>query len=92
MCSTEGGGALPHKHFQMVVKENFNIPPTLNKKIKVCLKWHEDPPTGHVVSCKKLRNKGLQTFFGMVGYCTKEDGEEHFYCWHFPFIYCCPCY
>lgn len=61
-----------------MVKGIFNSPPVFNKKIKVCLRWHENPPTFYVVSCKKLRDEGLHTFLGMVGYCMKENGEEHF--------------
>ena len=45
----------------------------LNKKIKGCLGWDENPPTGHVVSCKKLRDWGLHTFKGMIGYCMKDN-------------------
>lgn len=44
----------------------------LNKKIKVCLGWHENPPTGHV------RDEGLHTFLGMIGYCMKDNAEEQF--------------
>lgn len=63
----------------MVVKGNFTSLVVLNKNIKVCLGWDASPMTGHVVSCKKLRDKGLHcTFLGMVGYCVKENGEEHF--------------
>ena len=29
-CSSERGGALMHKHFQMVMKGNFTSPPVLN--------------------------------------------------------------
>lgn len=32
---------------------------------------------GHTVYCKWLRNDGLHTFLGMVGYCMKKNGEEH---------------
>jgi hypothetical protein len=30
------------------------------------------------VSCKKLRDKGLHTFLGMVGYCLKDNCKEYF--------------
>jgi hypothetical protein len=33
---------------------------------------------GHVVSCKKLRDEGLHTFKGMIGYCMKNNREKHF--------------
>lgn len=35
------------------------------------------PPMDHMVYCKWLRNDGLHTFLGMVGYCMKNNGEEH---------------
>ena len=50
----------------------------LDKKIKVCLGWDESPPTGLVVSCKRLRDDGCHTFKGIVGYCMKDNMEEHF--------------
>ena len=62
LCSVEGGDALMHKHFQMVFKRNFSSLPVSNKKVKVCLGWDESPPTGHVVSCKRLQDAGLQNF------------------------------
>ena len=50
----------------------------MNKQIKICLRWDESPLTGHVVSCKRLRDEGLHTFKGMVGYYMKDNGKEHF--------------
>jgi hypothetical protein len=44
----------------------------LNKKLKVCLGWHENPPIGHV------RDEGLHTFLRMIRYCWKDNGEEQF--------------
>lgn len=51
----------------MVVKGNFSSSPALNKKIKVTLGWHANPPMRHVVSCKKLRDEGLRIFGGWLG-------------------------
>ena len=67
LCSLECGGAVMHKHFQMMVKGNFSILPLLNKKIKVCLGWDEKPVTCHVVCCKRLRNEGFNMLLGMLG-------------------------
>ena len=72
-----------HKHFQIIVKGNVGSVPVLNKKIKVCLGWDVSPPTCHVVSCKRLRDEGLHAFFGMIGYCMKNNGEERF-----EFVHC----
>jgi hypothetical protein len=35
-------------------------------------------PIGHVVDCKLLEGQGLYTFVGLIGYCLKDAGEEHF--------------
>ena len=79
LCSVEQGGVLTDKHFQMmVVKGDFSSLPVLNKRIEVCLRCDECPLICHVVSCKRLRDEGLRTFSGMVGYCTKDNREEHF--------------
>ena len=40
--------------------------------------WDERHPTSHVVSCKRLRNEGLHTLLGMVGYYKKDNKEKHF--------------
>lgn len=37
-----------------------------------------NPPTDHVVLCKKLKDECLHTFKGMVGYCMKNNEEQHF--------------
>lgn len=43
--------------------------------------WVDDlvkTPIGHVVDCKLLEGQGLYTFAGLIGYCLKHAGEEHF--------------
>lgn len=64
LCFVERGGALTHKHFQMMVKGNFSSLLVLNKQIKVCLGWDGNPPTG------------LHMFKGMISYCMKDNGRS----------------
>ena len=78
LCYVERGGALMHKHFQMVFKGNFSGLSVLNKKMKVCLGQDEDLPTNHVILCKRLTDEGLHTFKGMVEYCMKDNGRSIF--------------
>lgn len=78
LYSIEQGGALTHKHFQVMVKGNFSSFPVLSKKIELCLGWDECPLMGHDISCKRLRDEGLHTSLGMVGYCRKVNGKKHF--------------
>jgi hypothetical protein len=67
LCFVEHGGAFTHKYFQRNLKGNFSSLIVLKKKIKVCLRWDESPCTSHVVSCKRLRDEGLQTFKRWLG-------------------------
>lgn len=77
-CAQWRGWCIYPQAFQMVVKGNFGSLLVLNKKIEVCMGWDVSPPMGHVVSCKKLRDKGLHTFKGMIGYCMKNNGNKYF--------------
>ena len=62
----------------MMAKGNFGSLPVLYKKLEVCLGWDESPPMGHVVTSKRLRDEGLHTFLGMVGYYMKDNRIKHF--------------
>ena len=66
------GRCINPQTFQNGGQGEFNNPHVLNKKMKVCLRWHENLATKYVVPRKKLRDEGLHTFLGMVGYCMKE--------------------
>lgn len=46
--------------------------------LKSCLGWGKEWPVGAMVMCRKLRNKGLHTFIGMIGYCIKDSDQSHF--------------
>lgn len=32
----------------------------------------------HIVLCKKLKDEGLHSMKGIFGYCSKDNGEDHF--------------
>ncbi len=32
--------------------------------------------------CKRLKGVGMHTYVGMIGYCLKDQGEEHFQFYH----------
>lgn len=57
-------------------------PAMVSKHIKVYLGWDDAKaaPVGHHILTKILRNTGLHTFVGMLGYYTKDKGEDHFQC------------
>lgn len=65
--------------FQMVVKWKFYKSSNIRiRKSKFVWDGMRVCPWGSVVSCKKLRDEGLHALKGMIGYCTKDNGEEYF--------------
>lgn len=62
----------------MIVKGNSNSFLVFNKENKFDLGWDANPIVGHIISCTMLRDEELHTFWGMVGYCMKDNGENHF--------------
>jgi hypothetical protein len=33
------------------------------------------------VSSTALKQKGIHTWLGMLGYCSKDEGQPHYKCW-----------
>ncbi|KAL3683672.1 hypothetical protein R1sor_001694 [Riccia sorocarpa] len=40
--------------------------------------WDDDCPIGASICAKSVKNSGLHTFTGLIGYCLKDEKEEHF--------------
>jgi hypothetical protein len=67
-------------HLQMVCKIYISSFVALNKLIKKCLGWDDvnnAPPRQHV-HCKILRGVGMHTHTSIIGFCLKDQKEEHF--------------
>ena len=62
----------------MVVKRNFGSLSVLNKKIKICLGWDVNPLRVKLFHARNSKMRILHTLKGMVGYCIKDNGKEHF--------------
>ena len=80
LCSIERGGGMLRLHLQMVCRLFTSSATMVSKKLKYYLGW-EDPkkvPTGHHILTKALQNQGLHTYTGMLGYCIKDKGKDHF--------------
>ena len=84
LCSIERGGALSRLHLQMVCRLVTSCAAMVSKLIKTYLGWNDvkKAPVGHHILTKTLHNTGLHTFIGMLGYCIKDKGEDHFQCVH----------
>eukprot|EP00250_Pteridium_aquilinum_P022110 c25305_g3_i1 orf=628-1830(+) len=77
-CSIERGGAAFHLHFQMVARLQARSIIAVSKLVKSFLGWDVTQPVGGMVLCRKLTNKRLHTFHGLLGYCMKDVSKEHF--------------
>ena len=62
----------------MVVRIESTSVIAVSKKLKTYLGWDTQQPPGGMVMCRKLSNKGLHTFAGMVGYSMKDSDQPHF--------------
>ena len=51
----------------------FNNIPTTNSWCK-----GSEAPHNHHILVKKLARVGVHTYIGMLGYCVKDKGEDHF--------------
>ena len=82
LYSIERGGAFLRLHLQMVCHIVASTAIMVNKLIRTYLGWNKDqnPPTGHHILTKALRNTGLHTYVRMLGYCLKDKGEIYFQC------------
>ncbi|MCO5580051.1 hypothetical protein L7F22_033917 [Adiantum nelumboides] len=78
MCSLERGGIAFHLHLQMVARIMATSVIAISKKVNIYLGWDKNCPQGGNVLCRALQQKGMHTFEGMLGYCLKDAGKEHF--------------
>ena len=78
LCSTERGEALQRLYFQAIFRILSTSKIAMSKLVKVYLGWDkgEGPSNSHVL-VKKLNQIALHTYVGMLGYCTKDRGEDH---------------
>ncbi|KAL3684223.1 hypothetical protein R1sor_002245 [Riccia sorocarpa] len=54
----------------------------LKQEIRKAIGWAEEGPPGGSICIKSLRDKGLHTIVGIIGYCLKDEKEEHFRVFH----------
>jgi hypothetical protein len=72
--------SLERLHLQMVCRIYISNVITLSKLIKKALGWDDViiASPRHHVHYKLLKGVGMHTYIGMIGYCLKDQGEEHF--------------
>ena len=88
MISGERGFHEDNYHLQCVVRLYIDtqnakaVAQMLNDEIKKCLGWTRPGPGGRPpeakISCRFLREEGIHTWLGMLGYCNKSQNQEGF--------------
>lgn len=79
MFSHERGGVCAHLHAQGIVRARCKGAKSMNAMLTQWLGWNETKPSpGARIQCKALMNTGIHTWHGMLGYCSKDAGENHF--------------
>ncbi|MCO5589389.1 hypothetical protein L7F22_043356 [Adiantum nelumboides] len=78
ICSVERGGMAFNLHFQMVACMWATLLIAVKRMVKACLGWDSCKLVGASVLCRALKQRGMHTFRGMVGYCLKDRDELHF--------------
>ncbi|KAL2649806.1 hypothetical protein R1flu_017934 [Riccia fluitans] len=74
----ERGDAFLQLHLQGMMRVKTSSTRILKREIKDVIGWESNPPVGGSVCLKSLREKGLHTVIGLVGYCLKDEGAAHF--------------
>ena len=80
LCSIERGDALQRLHFQAVFKIFSSLSIAMSKLLKTYFEWDNKGEAFYIshILLKKHTWVEVYTYIGMLGYCLKDRGEEHF--------------
>ena len=75
----ERGGTVFQKHIQMVIRVTTTSPKMFKSHLRSAMGWNgEQDRSGVSICVRTLKYEKVHTWVGMLGYCTKDDGEEGF--------------
>ncbi|KAL3691406.1 hypothetical protein R1sor_005057 [Riccia sorocarpa] len=74
----ERGDSHLQLHIQGLLRISTSSTRALKTEIRDRIGWQEAGPLGGSICVKSLKYKGLHTVIGIIGYCLKDEGEEHF--------------
>ncbi|KAL2610821.1 hypothetical protein R1flu_022513 [Riccia fluitans] len=74
VLALERGDAFLQLHVQGMVRVKTSSTRILKREIKEVIGWESNPPVGGSMCLKSLRDKGLHTIIGLIGYCPKDEG------------------
>ncbi|KAL3688861.1 hypothetical protein R1sor_015170 [Riccia sorocarpa] len=69
-------------HLLLHIQSMFTIRTTSTRKLKEDIRaavgWKDTAPLGNSLCVRSLKEKGLHTTTGLIGYCLKDEREPHF--------------
>ncbi|KAL3692200.1 hypothetical protein R1sor_005851 [Riccia sorocarpa] len=72
------GDAHLQLHIQGMMSTQTTSTRKLKQNIKAAIGWDVRAPVGSSVCIKSLRDQGLHTIICLIGYCLKDEKQEHF--------------
>ncbi|KAL3681384.1 hypothetical protein R1sor_024340 [Riccia sorocarpa] len=82
MIAVERGVSQLQLHIQGMLCLKSSSVRSLKDDIKTAISWQENAEAGASMCIKSLKQKGLHTVLGMVGYCHKDENELHYRAFH----------
>ncbi|KAL3690356.1 hypothetical protein R1sor_016665 [Riccia sorocarpa] len=74
----ERGDSHLQLHIQGMLRITTSSARALKTEIHNVIGWEQATPLGASICVKTLKYKGLHTVIGLIGYCLKDEGQEHF--------------
>ncbi|KAL3677731.1 hypothetical protein R1sor_020687 [Riccia sorocarpa] len=78
IIAMERGDSHLQLHMQGMLSVRANNTHSLKTEIREAISWGEKEPAGGSICVKSLKDKGIHTVIGMIGYCLKDEREEHY--------------
>ncbi|KAL3680189.1 hypothetical protein R1sor_023145 [Riccia sorocarpa] len=78
MICFERGDAHLLLHIQGMLCIKSSSTRMLKQQIRKAIGWADEGPVGGCICVKSLKDKGLHTIVGIIGYCLKDEKEAHF--------------
>ncbi|KAL3700532.1 hypothetical protein R1sor_018554 [Riccia sorocarpa] len=81
LIALERGDSQLQLHIQAIVAVKTSSLKAFKTDVAAALDWDERWPPCGTICAKSVKNNGLHTFTGLVGYCLKDEHEIHFRVW-----------
>ncbi|KAL3701792.1 hypothetical protein R1sor_019814 [Riccia sorocarpa] len=78
LIAFERGDTNLQLHIQGVMSLQASSVRSIKTDLTKAIGWDTNAPVGGVVCIKSVKNQGLHTVTGLIGYCLKDENELHF--------------